>query len=97
MKQYLIYAKDATDVDALTRRMNARPAHFEGIKALKARGCFILGGALLSDAGTMIGSTIVLQFETQVEFDTWYAGEPYISGNVWENIEIHPFKVAVIE
>lgn len=97
MNQYLIYAKDYTDASALNRRMAARPAHFDGIKALKARGCFIFGGAMLDGAGKMIGSTIVLQFPSQVEFDAWYAAEPYITGKVWEKIEIHPYKLAVIE
>ncbi len=97
MKQYIVYAKDHTDSEALNRRMAARSAHLEGVKALKARGCFILGAALLNEQGSMIGSTMVLQFETPSDFDAWYAAEPYIIGNVWDNIEIHPVKVAVIE
>jgi uncharacterized protein len=97
MKQYLIYAKDSTDAGALARRMIVRPAHFEGVKVLKARGCFVMGGAMLNDEGSMIGSTLVLQFETQAEFDAWYVSEPYITGKVWENITMYPFKLAVIE
>jgi uncharacterized protein YciI len=97
MKQYLIHAKDYTDAEALPRRMANRPAHFEGAKALKARGNFVMGGAMLNDEGAMIGSTIVLQFETQAEFDAWYASEPYITGKVWENVAVFPFKLAVIE
>jgi uncharacterized protein len=97
MAQYIVYAKDYTDTDALSRRMAARPAHFDGVKALKARGCFILGGALLNEQGTMIGSTMVLEFPAQSDFDAWYAEEPYILGNVWENVEIHQAKIAIIE
>ncbi len=97
MKQYLIYAKDYTDDKALERRMAARTAHLEGAKALKARGCFLFGGAMLDAHGTMIGSTMALQFPTEAEFDAWYAAEPYIIGKVWEKIEIHPYKLAVIE
>ena len=47
MKQYLIYAKDATDAEALPRRMANRAAHLDGAKALKASGCFVLGGAVV--------------------------------------------------
>jgi uncharacterized protein len=97
MKQYLIHAKDATDAEALSRRMANRTGHLDGAKALKASGNFVMGGAMLNEAGAMIGSTLVLQFETQAEFDAWYASEPYITGNVWENIAIYPFKLAVIE
>lgn len=94
MQQYLIYAHDGTDEQALSRRMNARPAHFEGAKALKAQGNFILGGALLNADGQMIGSTMVLQFETAAEFQHWYDHEPYIQQGVWQKIEVHPFRVA---
>jgi hypothetical protein len=97
MMQYIVYAKDHTDTDALGRRMTARTAHLEGVKALKARGCFVLGAALLNKEGTMIGSTMILQFEAQSDFDAWYAAEPYILGNVWGDVEIHPIKIAVIE
>jgi uncharacterized protein len=97
MNQYLIYAKDYTDEQALERRMTARPAHFDGAKALKARGCFLFGGAMLNESGKMIGSTMALQFPTEADFDAWYATEPYIIGKVWEHIEIHPYKLAIIE
>lgn len=97
MIQYIVYAKDYTDADALERRMAVRPTHFEGVKTLKSRGCFLLGGALLNEQGAMIGSTMVLQFESQSDFDAWYAAEPYITGKVWENVEIHQAKIAVIE
>ena len=49
MAQFLIVARDGTDAGALARRMAARPAHFEGIKDLVARGELISGGALLGD------------------------------------------------
>jgi uncharacterized protein YciI len=97
MMQYIVYAKDHTDADALSRRMAARAAHLEGVKTLKARGSFVLGAALLNEQGTMIGSTMILQFEAQSDFDAWYAAEPYILGNVWGDVEIHPIKIAVIE
>lgn len=97
MTEYVVYAKDGTDSEALARRMAVRTTHLEGVKALKARGCFVLGAALLNAEGSMIGSTMVLRFETQSDFDAWYANEPYITGNVWQNIEIHVAKIAVIE
>jgi uncharacterized protein YciI len=67
------------------------------VKTLKARNSFVLGAALLNDEGSMIGSTMVLRFEKQSDFDAWYANEPYITGNVWQTIEIHRVKIAVVE
>ena len=96
MQQYLLYAWDGTDDQALERRMNARPAHFEGARKLKANGNFIFAGALLNDQQKMIGSTMVVQFATPEELKDWMSKEPYIVNNVWKKIEVHPFKVAEI-
>lgn len=96
MNQYLIYALDGEDGQALERRMNTRPEHLAGGKQLKANGNFILGGAMLNHKGQMIGSTMILQFETEDEFELWKSTEPYILNGVWKKIEIYPFKVANI-
>ncbi len=94
MQQYLIHAYDYTDAQALERRMAARPAHFENVKNFKETGNFILGGAILSDEGQMIGSNAVFQFETKEELDAYLAHEPYVTGKVWEKIEVKLFRVA---
>ncbi|HEY1024330.1 MAG TPA: YciI family protein, partial [Sphingobacteriaceae bacterium] len=93
MKQYLIYAYDFTDSEALSRRLKVRPEHFEKARQMKAAGTFVIGGAILNDAGQMIGSTMVLQFEDEDGLNNWKGSEPYILGRVWEKIEIRPFKV----
>jgi hypothetical protein len=51
---------------------------------------------MLNNDGLMIGSTLVLQFETDEEFDDWKKQEVYILNNVWDKIEIYPFKVAQV-
>jgi hypothetical protein len=96
MKQYLIYALDNTDPEALDRRMANRPAHFENMSKFKASGNFILGGAILNDAGTMIGSNVVLQFETEEAFQAYWESEPYVFGKVWHDVKIHAFRTAVV-
>lgn len=94
MPQYLIIARDGTDAKASERRMNVRPAHFETAKQLKADDNFIIGGAILDDNGLMIGSMMVVQFETEDDLVQWMRNEPYINGNVWQSIEVRPFRVA---
>jgi uncharacterized protein YciI len=94
MQQYLIIARDGTDNKAFDRRMNVRPDHFSKARELKANGNFIIGGAILDDAGKMIGSMMVVQFETEDELKVWMRNEPYIDGDVWQHIEVEPFKVA---
>lgn len=94
MKQYVIIARDGNDKDALDRRMNTRPVHLAGARQLKANNQFILGGAMLNDAGQMEGSVMIVQFETEEQFRHWYNNEPYITTGVWKSIEVKPFKVA---
>ena len=64
MKQYLITGYDHTDEGALERRMAVRPHHLDGSNELRDNGNYIMGGAILNDEGKMIGSVMVLQFET---------------------------------
>ena len=94
MKQYLIIAYDDTDEQAPQRRAEVRPEHLAGAKELKVNNHFITGGAILDDNGRMKGSAMILQFNTEEEFDHWYAHEPYITKGVWKHIEVKPFRVA---
>lgn len=94
MNQYLVTAYDYTDVDALQRRMNVRPHHLDGARDLKANGNFVIGGAMLNDDGKMIGSVMIVQFETEEELQAWQQNEPYITQKVWESYDVKPFKVA---
>ena len=97
MKQFVVIAKDGKDADALPRRMNVRPEHLEGIKALKANGNYCMAGAILDDEGKMCGSVMILQFETDEQFQEWYNNEPYVKAGVWQSIEVNPFRVAAID
>lgn len=93
--QFLVHALDYTDAPAIDRRMAVRPAHFETVRKLKADGQFILGGAILDESGKMIGSMAVVEFADEAELRrVWLSVEPYVTGRVWERIEIRPFRVA---
>ncbi len=94
MKQYLVLGRDGKDENALDRRMQQRPLHFETARSLKAKDRFIKGGAMLDEEGKMIGSAMMVQFESEEELHAWLENEPYISGKVWESYEVIPFRVA---
>ena len=97
MAQFLLLAYDGTDEGAAARRRAARPAHFEGIKPLAARGELRAAGAILDDAGRMIGSAVMAEFPSRAELDAWLARDPYITEGVWQKIEIRPFRMAVLD
>jgi len=92
--QYVVHAYDFTDEGAYARRLAVRPAHFEGVRRLKAAGEFIIGGALLDAGGKMIGSMMVVDFATEEALNQWLEQEPYVTGQVWEQIDIKPFRKA---
>lgn len=92
--QFLLVAYDGTDQDALERRMKVRPEHLEKIAALKKKGNFLLGGAILDDKQTMIGSMIVYEFPDRRALDESLKDEPYITNGVWQKIEISPYRLA---
>ena len=96
MNQYLITAYDHTDEGALPRRMSVRPHHLDGAKELKANGNYVIGGAILNEEGNMIGSVMILQFETEEELEAWKQGEPYITQKIWETVDVKPFRVAAV-
>lgn len=92
--QWLVIARDGTDAEAPARRLKARPAHLENAARLQAAGHLLIGGALLDDAGQMAGSAAVAQFDTRAELDEWLRTDPYVTGGVWQQIEVTPYRVA---
>ena len=95
--EYLILAYDGEDSEAKSRRLAAREAHLAKARALKDRGNFVCGGALLDDDGNMIGSTLYMDFEKREELDQWLETDPYTVGGVWVKIEVKPIRLALRE
>lgn len=93
---FLIIAYDGTDKQAPSRRLAARERHLASIERLKSQGKALYGAALLDDTGGMIGSLVIYDFDTREEFDEYLRQEPYITGNVWQKIEIKPCRVPPI-
>ena len=91
--QFLVTALDHTDPEAIDRRMQYREAHLDGVRQLIADGHFLSGGAILDEDGKMIGSTLHLEFPDRQSLETHLQADPYISGNVWDDIDIKPVKL----
>jgi len=92
--QFLVMAYDGKDADALNRRLAAREAHLGGASALKKDGRLIAGGALLDAEDKMIGSTLYVEFDSRAELDAWLQNDPYVKGDVWRDITVHPIRLA---
>lgn len=93
--QFVLIGRDGRDEKALDRRLAVRENHLAMCSKLQAEGHYIKGGAMLDDEGKMIGSVIFYDFPTREEMETWLKTEPYVMGNVWQEIEICPFRIPV--
>lgn len=89
--QFLITAHDHPD--ALPRRMEVRERHIALGDRMKAEGKMLYAAAILDDAGEMRGSMIVCDFPDRAALDDYLAVEPYVTGNVWGNIDVRPCRV----
>ncbi|MFY0601161.1 MAG: hypothetical protein JXR03_15900 [Cyclobacteriaceae bacterium] len=82
---YLVIGRDGKD--ASERRQAQRQAHLDGATKLKEEGKLLYAVAIIEE-GKMVGSVMVFDFNSPEEFETWRKNEPYVTGNVWETVEI---------
>ncbi len=94
--QFILTAYDGRDPGATERRMAVRGTHLENVRDLKKSKNFIWGGAILGDNGEMIGSVVLYEFPDRESLDIMLKDEPYITGGVWKEIDIKPFRLANI-
>ncbi len=89
--QFVLIAKDGTDAEALQRRLDARAAHIQNTDNNIAN--MLIGAATLNGQGEMNGSVMIVDFPSREDLDNWLKAEPYVTGDVWRDIEIIPCKV----
>jgi uncharacterized protein YciI len=92
--EFFVLAYDGDDAGALERRMRVREAHLAKLDDLVARGHVRHAAAILDEAGTMVGSTLVVDFPSRAELDAWLAEEPYVVGDVWRDVTVAPCRAA---
>ena len=53
----------------------------------------MLGAGILDDGGAVIGSLVVVDYPTRDDVDGYLATEPFVTGSVWDRIEVRPLRV----
>lgn len=91
--QFIVTAYDGAGM--LNKRMEVRPQHLEGMKALGKH--VVCAGGLLDDEGKMKGSALVLDFESRSDLDAYLDSEPYIVERVWETVKVEPMNVVIVD
>jgi hypothetical protein len=93
---YALIGEDAPN--SLERRLAARPAHVERIKALQAQGRLVLAGPFPAidspDPGPagFTGSLIVAEFGSLAEAQAWLDADPYVIDGVFFRALAKPFR-----
>lgn len=91
--QFLVTAYDGLDEGALERRMAAREKHIELVQIMRKEGKFLYAAAILNEEEKMIGSVLIVDFPSRNDLDDWLLVEPYVTGDVWQQMDIKPCKV----
>ena len=90
--QFLIIGMDGTDNEAPSRREAVREDHIALGDKLLGSGNMWYGAALLKNDGKMKGSMLMMDFPSEKELQDWLDVEPYVTGKVWQTVEIHKCK-----
>ncbi len=91
--QFMLLGYDGKDGDALGRRLAVREQHLALGDRLAAEGKLLFAAAILDTDEKMTGSMLVLEFPSRAELDAWLETEPYVTGDVWQEITILSVKV----
>ena len=90
--QFLIKAYDGEGM--LEKRMEVRPRHLEGMKALGKQ--IICAGGLLDDTGKMKGSVLIVDFSDRNALHDYLQHETYVIEGVWQKIEVEMLNVVLV-
>jgi hypothetical protein len=95
----MLYAIIAEDVPgSLDKRLAARPAHVERLKALLDEGRLVIAGPHpLIDAedpgpAGFSGSLIVAEFASRELALAWASADPYAAAGVYAKVTVKPFR-----
>ena len=93
---YAIMAEDVPGT--LAKRVEARPAHLERLKALQQAGRLLIAGPHpaidTQDPGPagFTGSLIVAEFASREAAIAWASEDPYCAAGVYAKVTVKPFR-----
>ena len=95
----MLYAILSEDMPgSLARRLEARGAHLERLKALQEAGRLVLAGPHPAiDSGDpgpagFSGSLVVAEFASREAALAWAAEDPYCAAGVYARVTVKPFR-----
>ena len=93
---YVIFSQDVEN--SLALRQQARPEHIKRLQTLDKQKRLLVAGPNPAidnddsgDAG-FTGSTVIAEFPSLQEAQTWADADPYVAAGVYKNVIVKPFK-----
>lgn len=93
---YVIFSQDVEN--SLERRLSVREKHLARLSALQEEGRLLVAGPMPAidsenpgEAG-FTGSTVIADFNSLEDAQTWADADPYIDAGVYEKVIVKPFK-----
>jgi uncharacterized protein len=88
---FAIIGHDGPEGAAL--RPKLRPAHLDNLRPLAERGKVVLAGPFTDGSGSLI----VVDMESEAEALGFAQSDPYVTGGVFNRIEVKPFRKVLPE
>lgn len=93
---YVIFSQDVEN--SLEKRLSVRPQHLARLQQLQDEGRLLTAGPMPAidsenpgEAG-FTGSTVIAEFASLQEAQSWADADPYIKAGVYANVIVKPFK-----
>ena len=83
---FVIIGHDGPNGAAL--RPKLRPAHLENLRPFVARGQVVIAGPFTDGSGSLI----LVDLENEAAARSLANSDPYLTGGVFERVEVKPFK-----
>ena len=87
----MLYVIDCTDkAGHLQTRLDNRDAHLSYLEGFA--GQLVMAGPFLSESGDMIGSMLIMEFDTLSDVEHFCAGDPYQLAGLFSSVVIRPWR-----
>jgi uncharacterized protein YciI len=87
----MLYVIDCTDkAEYLQTRLDNRDAHLRYLEGFTEQ--LVMAGPFLSESGDMIGSMLIMEFETIKEAEDFCANDPYQRAGLFSSVAIRPWR-----
>jgi uncharacterized protein len=91
--KFMVLAWDVPGDSGLALRDRLREDHTDTITARFREGSVLLGAGIYDEASEVRGSVVIMDCESRASVDSYLQSEPFLTGGLWERVEVHELKL----